>query len=246
MKLISKVTLGLATATLLFVGCGGDSSAKASGASSQVAAKATITEESLGLRKTDLYSENSTSAAKTEYRTEGAGSSKKINRAFQDAPPMIPHDVSGFLPITRGNNACIGCHAPEVAPAMGATPLPASHFLDMRPHHKLVGQDFTKTVDNYKNETSVKTLTHLSQARFNCSQCHAPQSQGNLAVENTFQPNFITSDGASRSHWNEVIMDELDTVKGGDNFITAEDIANKNSAAGSLKEAEAAAGAGKH
>jgi len=246
MKLISKVTLGLATATLLFVGCGGDSSAKASGASSQAAAKATITEESLGLRKTDLYSEDSTSAAKTEYRTGSAGTSQRINRAFQDAPPMIPHDVSGFLPITKGNNACVGCHAPEVAPAMGATPLPASHFLDMRPKHNFDGKLFTKSIDNYKNETDVKKLTHLSQARFNCSQCHAPQSQGNLAVENTFQANFITADGASRSHWDDVIMDELDTVKGGDNFITADDIANKNSAAGSLKAAEAAAGAGKH
>jgi len=246
MKLISKVTLGLATATLLFVGCGGDSSAKASGVATQAPAKATITEESLGLRKTDLYTESGTSAAKTEYRTAGAGSSGRINRAFQDAPPMIPHDVSGFLPITKGNNACIGCHAPEVAPAMGATPLPASHFLDMRPKHKFDGKMFTKSIDNYKNETDVKKLTHLSQARFNCSQCHAPQSQGNLAVENTFEANYIKTDGASRSHWDEVIYDELNTVKGGDNFITADDIANKNSAAGSLKEAEAAAGAGKH
>ena len=246
MKLISKVTLGLATATLLFVGCGGDSSAKASGASGQAAVKATITEESLGLRKTDLYTEVSTSAAKTEYRTADAGSSKKINRAFQDAPPMIPHDVSGFLPIKAGNNACIGCHAPEVAPAMGATPIPTSHFLDMRPHHKLVGEDFTKTVDNYKNETSVKKIDHLSSARFNCSQCHAPQSQGNLAVENTFEATFTRADGASKSSWDEVIMDSLDTVIGGDSFVTDADIENANSAAGSLKEAEAAAGVGKH
>jgi len=241
MKLLSKVTLGLVTAALLFTGCNEGSTATPTGV-----AKADITEESLGLRKTDLYTETGTSASKTEYRTAGAGSSDKIARAFQDAPPMIPHDVSGFLPITRSNNACVGCHAPEIAPAMGATPLPKSHFLDMRPHHKLNGEQFTKTVDNYKNETSVKKMTHLSSARFNCSQCHAPQSQGNLAVENTFQANYIKKDGASRSHWDEVIYDELDTVKGGDNFITPADIANKNSAAGSIKEAEAAAGAGKH
>jgi len=246
MKLISKVTLGLATATLLFVGCGGDSSAKASGASSKATAKATITEESLGLRKTDLYTEAGTSASKTEYRTAGAGSSDRIQRAFQDAPPMIPHDVSGFLPITKGNNACIGCHAPEVAPAMGATPLPASHFLDMRPKHNFDGKMFTKSIDNYKNETSVKKIDHLSTARFNCSQCHAPQSQGNLAVENTFEANYVKADGASRSHWDEVIYDELDTVIGGDSFVTPADIANKNSAAGSIKAAEAKAGAGKH
>jgi len=241
MKLLSKVTLGLVTAALLFTGCNEGSTAAPAGV-----AKADITEASLGLRKTDLYSESGTSASKTEYRTADAGTSHKIVRAYQDAPPMIPHDVSGFLPITASNNACTGCHMPEVAPAMGATPIPPSHFLDMRPHHKFDGKIFSKTVDNYKNETAVRKLTHLSKARFNCSQCHAPQSQGNLAVENTFEANYIKSDGASRSHWNEVIYDELDTVIGGDNFITADDIANKHSAAGSIKAAEAKAGAAKH
>jgi len=244
MKLVSKVTLGLATATLLFVGCG--DSATAGGASSDATAKATITEASLGLRTTDLYSETSTVAAKTEYRAADAGTAKKINRAFQDAPPMIPHDVSGFLPIKTGNNACMGCHEPAVAPAMGATPIPPSHFLNMRPDNKVVNGTFQKEVDNYQNKTSIKKLTQVSHARFNCSQCHTPQSEGNLAVENTFEANFTTADGASRSHWDEVVMDDLDTVIGGDNFVTDADIANKNSAAGSIKAAEAAAGAGKH
>jgi cytochrome c-type protein NapB len=243
MKLISKVTLGLATATLLFVGCGGDSSAKASGAESKATAKANITEASLGLRTTDLYSEDSTVAAKTEYRAADAGTARKINRAFQDAPPMIPHDASGFLPITKGNNACMGCHEPAVAPAMGATPIPPSHFLNMRPDNKVVNGMFHKQVNNYKNETSVKKLSTVSLARFNCSQCHAPQSEGNLAVANTFEPVFAAKDGKTRSHWDEVVLDDLDTIKGGDNFITPADIANKNSAAGSLKKAEAEAGA---
>ena len=246
MKLISKITLGLATATLLFVGCGGDSSAKASGASGQATAKATVTEASLGLRTTDIYSESGTVASKTEYRAADAGTASKINRAFQDAPPMIPHDVSGFLPITKGNNACTGCHEPAVAPAMGATPIPPSHFLNMRPDNKVVNGMFQKQVNNYKNETAVTKTDHLSMARFNCTQCHAPQSEGNLAVANTFEPVFAAKDGKTNSHWDEVVLDDLDTIKGGDNFITPADIANKNSAAGSIKAAEAEAGAGKH
>jgi cytochrome c-type protein NapB len=164
MKLVSKVTLGLATAALLFVGC---DNASPSASSSDSVVKATVTEASLGLRTTDLYTEVSTVADKTEYRAAGAGSSQKIERAFQDAPPMIPHDVSGFLPIKASNNACVGCHAPQVAPAMGATPIPASHFLDMRPHHKFDGKQFTTTTNVMKNDTSVKKINHLSNARFN-------------------------------------------------------------------------------
>lgn len=228
MKLLSKVTLGLVTAALLLAGC--NEGTKVTAAST---VKADITEESLGLRKTNLYSEAETVAAKTQYTTAAAGSSNKIARAFQDAPPMIPHDVSGFLPIKAKNNACIGCHAPDIAPAMGATPIPGSHFLDMRPKHKFDGKMFSKVIDNYKNETSVKKINHLSSARFNCSQCHAPQSQGTLAVENTFEATYTRPDGASKSSWEEVIYDSLDTV-GDKSFVTEEDIANKNSAAGSL------------
>jgi len=234
MKLASKVTITLASvaAAMLFAGCGGSSDAEGAKSAPQkeATAKPTVTEKSLGLRKTDLYSEDTTTADKTLYHTEAAGTSTKINRAFQDAPPMIPHDVADFLPITKSNNACTGCHMPEVAPAMGATPIPPSHFLDMRPKHNFDGKQFTKSIDNMKNETDVKKLTHLSQARFNCSQCHAPQTTGALAVENTFEANYIKEDGASRSHWDEVIYDELDTAPA----VTADDIANENSPAGHL------------
>ena len=48
----------------------------------------------------------------------------KIDRAYQNAPPMIPHDVEGMLNITRDNNACIGCHDAAVAESMGTTPIP--------------------------------------------------------------------------------------------------------------------------
>jgi len=231
MKFMSKITLGLASATLLFVGCGGEATPVTK--ATEVKPVASVSEESLGLRKTDIYQEDDTISSKTEYRGAQPGTSTKIKRAYQDAPPMIPHDVSDFLPVTRTNNACVGCHAPEIAPAMGATPIPPSHFLDMRPRHTCDGVKFKKTVDNMKNETDVKRLTHLSQARFNCTQCHAPQSQGNPSVENLFEANYTKKGGEFKSSWNEVILDDLNTV-GKDSRITKDDLDNKDSIAGSL------------
>jgi cytochrome c-type protein NapB len=231
MKTISKITVALAAAAMLIVGCSGQGTAKATPVK-EVKPAPTVTEESLGLRKTDIYSESGTAAEKTEYRTAEAGTSTVIKRAYQDAPPMIPHNVSDFLPITRDNNACLGCHMPEIASAMGATSIPSTHFLDMRPHHKFDGKQFTKVVDNMKNETDVKQMDHLSQARYNCSQCHAPQSEGNLAVENTFEANFTKKDGAYKSDWKEVVLDDLDTTG---SPVSAEDLDLSKSAAGSME-----------
>jgi cytochrome c-type protein NapB len=223
--------LGAVTAMLLVAGC---SSGTPQNSETKASAPQAVSEESLGLRKTTLYSEADTTGDKTEYSKAVAGSGKTINRAFQDAPPMIPHDVSDYLPITTNNNACTGCHMPEVASAMNATPIPKSHFVDMRPKHQYDGKEFKRSVDHFKSETVLKDKDALVQARFNCSQCHAPQSQGKLVVENTFQPDFTTADGAKKSNWYDTINDGLDTIgEGGE--VTEADIANKNSVAGSLK-----------
>ena len=118
---------------------------------------------------------------------------------------------------------------------MGATPIPPSHFLDMRPRHICDGKKFKKKIDNTKNETDIKKLTHLSQARFNCSQCHAPQSQGNPSVENLFEANFTKKGGEFKSSWDEVVLDDLDTV-GKDSKLTKDDLDNSDSAAGHLND----------
>ena len=197
--------------------------------------KKEVTEAALGLRKTNLYAEDDTTAMKVEYNTAAPGTSKRIERAFQDAPPMIPHSVEGLLPIKTGNNQCIGCHEPEAAKAagIGATPIPPSHFTNFRPQHKLEGQDFSRVTDANKNEVAIKKLDKMSASRFNCSQCHAPQSTGALAVSNTFQADFSDKDGASTSTWYDNMNNDLDTV-GDASHVTADDLANKNSAAGSL------------
>ncbi len=227
MKAISKISIGLIAAAVLIVGCNdGVKSA------SQTSVKPTITEASLGLRTTDLYTENSTIPIKTEYREAGAGSSTKIKRAFQDAPPLIPHDTTGMLPIKVGSNQCIGCHMPDVAAAMGATPIPVSHFTNFRPSNKIVDGKFEKALNNYKNQVLITKTSHLQNSRFNCSQCHARQSEGN-ANENTFQAVFTAPNGSKRSSWSgKAFTTGLKTIHDGKSYVTKEDVENKNSEAG--------------
>lgn len=199
MRLITKIGLSIVSASVLFIaGC--------------ATAQQTVSEESLGLRKVDLYSENTVVPDATNYGQQAAGTSKKFERAFQDAPPMIPHDVEGMLPITVDNNQCISCHTPGVAETLNALPYPKSHMTNFRPKHNFDGKTFEKSIDNMKNEIAISETEQLSGARFNCSQCHAPQSKGQL-VENTFQPEYTSKDGANKSSWQGSSLTEgLDTL----------------------------------
>jgi len=242
MKMISKIGIGLATATLLFVGCG---ESPAAPAAQKAAPKASsngsngykdiqvMDESTLGYRKSSLYNERNKGVAASSYNKAAPGTSNKIQRAFQDAPPMIPHDTEGMLIITKDNNQCLQCHKPEVAEMVGATSIPKSHFLNMRPVNKIVDGKLVNGVDNLQNQVSIKQITKVYEGRFNCVQCHAPQSNAALITENKFQPQYLSEDGAFRSHWDEQVNKSLDTV-GKDSSVTAEDIANKNSQAGSL------------
>jgi len=163
--------------------------------------KKVVTEEALGLRKVDLYSEDKAEPAKTDYSRPAPGESQKFERAYVNAPPMIPHSVEGLLPITKDNNQCLSCHMPEAAKAVGATPLPPSHFTNYRPTTVLKDGELVKegktvgpkedigNVGDIKL-AKVKHLKTLYQGRFNCSQCHAPQAKVDTAVANTFKPDF--------------------------------------------------------
>lgn len=215
MKTIMKTGLSITAAMVLLTGCLSGGETKNSVDAKQIEKpKQLVTEEEIGLRKVELYSEDKVAPEQTKYSTNYAGSGQVIPRAYQDAPPMIPHDVEGMLPIQVNNNQCIGCHMPEVATSMGATPIPKSHFTNFRPQHKFDGKKFEKTIDNMKNEIAIQEKDTLVNARFNCSACHAPQSEGQL-VENTFNPDFTHPDGAKKSSWSGSKLTEgLDTIIG--------------------------------
>jgi len=165
--------------------------------------KKVVTESTLGLRKDSLYTEdNKELPAITDYDRPAPGTSTRFERAYVNAPPMIPHSVDGLLPITKNNNQCIGCHMPDVAKGMGATPIPVSHFTNYRPttvykdgelvkEGKTVGRDGELGNVGDIKLAKVKKLDHLYQGRFNCSQCHAPQSKIDTDVANTFKPDGL-------------------------------------------------------
>ncbi len=184
---------------------------KARIAKEDLGTKKEVTELALGLRKTDLYSESDATPNVTDYSRPAAGSSQRFERAFENAPPMIPHDIEGMLPITTGNNSCTGCHMPDVAASMNATPIPKSHFASFRPDTKIGAKgEVIKEGKAVNNTSDFKTVVHkldkMSNARYNCSQCHAPQSKGGTAVANTFQGAF-SADGKGSSNLLDVIND---------------------------------------
>jgi len=159
----------------------------------------TVSERALGLRKTDLYQEEKGQGVQADYNRPSPGSSTRFERAYKDAPPMIPHSVVGLIPITKENNQCLGCHMPEVAPSVGSTPIPATHFTNYRPETilknnkvlkegKEIGKDLKNTSDIKLAQTR-KTDT-IYKGRFNCTQCHAPQAKVKTDVANTFRPDF--------------------------------------------------------
>ncbi len=203
-----SVLIACSMVALISIGCAASSGTTVSDDS----------EKALGLRKTDLYSEKSeTAPVKTDYSRPAPGTSKKFERAYVNAPPMIPHSVEGLLPIKQGNNACLGCHMPEVAKTMNATPIPVSHFTNYRPTTKMEGDKVVKEGKELgKNNTSdvviakAKKLNKLYQGRFNCSQCHAPQSKTEPLVGNTFTPDFKDASLKGKSNLIDVINEGVD------------------------------------
>ncbi len=173
--------------------------------------KKVVDETVLGLRKTSLFQEDNVAPPAVKDDRPAPGTAPRFERAYVNAPPMIPHSVEGLLPITKDNNQCLGCHMPDVAKSMGATPIPATHFTNYRPTTVYKNGELVKEgkVVGLKGDignvgdiklAKKKKLNHLYQGRFNCSQCHAPQANVKTAVANTFKPDGLVGDLKSKSN----------------------------------------------
>ena len=136
--------------------------------------------EDLGLRKTNLLNED-ISLSGFSYVATPAGEAQNIARSFENAPPLIPHDVEGMMEITRDFNMCTSCHLPEVAVEAKATSMPKTHFVSI-----ITNKDLGDKMD---------------EARYNCTQCHVPQADGVVPiVANVFKAEFRNKDGGSLSN----------------------------------------------
>jgi len=155
-----------------------------------ITAKEAIAPEEMGIRKAPLEEEVVTPPP-LEYTKTPPGQSKKLQRAYENAPPLIPHSIEGMFPITLNNNPCLGCHMPDVAKQVGATPLPPSHFIDF--YHLPEGK--------------APKLTDVDKARWNCLLCHRPQANVKPVVKNLFKPEFRKPEAKERSVLHETLLE---------------------------------------
>ena len=134
------------------------------------AAGPAVEDSSLGLSKTSVFDAPTPAAPVYDAPPPGVPVTAPA-RYFSGAPPVIPHSVEGLVPITGQINSCLGCHdKPDMIgkKTKGVpTPMTASHYADL----------WTKDKPSQK----------VSGARYNCDQCHAPQSDAKPLVRNTLE-----------------------------------------------------------
>ena len=172
MKIIPTVSVGIAyIAICLFLqACDtvavSRTNATAAGSASQLAA------QDMGLSKTSVF--DAPQPRPFNYPDLFPGTSNVLPRAYQNAPPQIPHNIESFLPVAKDHNLCLQCHnRPDQQGKVAEhqpTPIPASHYTDLR-------------------NAPGKVTNALVGARYICTQCHVPQAQVKMLVNNSFNPN---------------------------------------------------------
>jgi cytochrome c-type protein NapB len=88
-------------------------------------------------------------------------------RAFPGAAPAVPHGIADLLPITKDLNVCVDCHAIAEKKKGEATPIPASHYTDLR-------------------NAPGKRQEKVAGARWICTACHVPQQDVSPLVKSPF------------------------------------------------------------
>ncbi len=141
--------------------------------------------EESGIRKESVEEETTVTPSHGEYLKSEPGKSKKIERSFENSPPLIPHDLTGMLPIAETGNMCLGCHMPDEAARSGATAIPRSHLIDLETGEDLHGK--------------------LDGKRYNCMQCHVPQVEIPAPVKNTFKSEFRNKKGKVSSNLSDIL-----------------------------------------
>ena len=159
-----------------------------------------IEEDSLGLIDASVKSEETNLKQKARFENSQPGNADKIERAFENAPPLIPHTTTGFFPIKMDNNICFSCHLPDKVEQSGAIAIPETHFTSFRP--TMVEVD---GVLQFEDESAVyeEDLDTTNHAYFNCSQCHVAQTDVTVDIENLFTPEFRAEFGLEKSNLNE-------------------------------------------
>lgn len=110
------------------------------------------------LRQTAIDTESTPPAMQTVRNAD-----IKEVRNYPMQPPVIPHKIDGYQ-LDLKVNKCMACHARNRTGASQAPMVSVTHYMDR---------------DN-------NFLAELSPRRYFCTQCHVPQLDAKLLVENDF------------------------------------------------------------
>jgi len=119
----------------------------------------------LGLSKGSVF--DTQSPAVEQDNATDPGEVPVLPRAYLGAPPRIPHGIADFTPIVRGENLCLDCHLVEEKVEGEPTPIPESHFRDLR-------------------RAPAQVRDQIAGARYVCTSCHLPITDAVPPVGNTF------------------------------------------------------------
>lgn len=115
-----------------------------------------IPDAALGLSKGSVFDVPAPPAVKPNQ--SAPGELPVLPRSYALAPPGIPHAVDDFLPITQKQSACLDCHSVKDKKPGEPTPIPASHYVDLRRVPGKPGQQ-------------------ISGARWVCTACHVSRTE---------------------------------------------------------------------
>lgn len=166
MRLLPAILLALVAASCAAPHREAGPASSGSGDAAATSSTPGIPAESLGLAPGDL---SGSPAPPASREIDAApGELPPPERAYEGAPPVIPHAIGDFLPITREENGCILCHQVEEKIEGEATPIPRSHYTDLRRAPDEVGEE-------------------IAGARASCTTCHVAQTNAKPLVENRFK-----------------------------------------------------------
>lgn len=124
----------------------------------------------VSMRGSDVAAADQAPEAKVySTRTPGSADAQLITRTFSTQPPLIPHTVEKYEPITADENACLECHISDELRGKKMPKMGKSHF--------------STTVKDAEGMPAVE------MTRFQCNTCHVAQVDAKELVENTFVGN---------------------------------------------------------
>lgn len=124
-----------------------------------------LSDDQIGLSKVSVFEVPTPEPVAENELMPGEGPLE--TRPYDISPPVVPHAMADFLPITLDENICLMCHMVPEQVEGEATPLPASHFIDLRHAPDTVGDE-------------------VAGARYNCTLCHASRTDAEPLVANEF------------------------------------------------------------